>query len=91
MRSRGGGTGGSVGRALALMTAGSTGFSVTSSNNATVSTGSTTRNFTVITVSLLGSFPPQRDARSEQPDFRCALWEQQQHVPCFCISREQQH
>lgn len=51
--------GGSAGRALAPMTAGSTGFSVTLSNNAAVSTGSTTWNFTTITVSLLGSFSPQ--------------------------------
>jgi hypothetical protein len=59
MRSRGGGTGGSVGRALVLMVAGSAGFCAASSNKATVRTGNTTWNFTTMTVSLLGSFPPQ--------------------------------
>ena len=58
MRSRGGGTGGSVGRALVLMVAGSAGFCA-ASNKATVRTGNTTWNFTTMTVSLLGSFPPQ--------------------------------
>jgi hypothetical protein len=73
------------------MTAGSTDFAVTSSNNATITTGKMTWNFAMITAPLLGSFSPQREARNEQPDFGCAPMEQQQHAPCLCISREQQH
>src|ERR1017187_1497378 len=91
MRSRGGGTGGSAGRALALMVAGNAGFRATSGNNATVRIGNTTWNFTMMTVSPFVPFSPQREARSKQPVFACAPLEQQQHVPCFCISREQQH
>jgi len=59
MKRRGGGTGGSVGRALAAMAASSDGFCVTSSNNAMVSAGTTTWNFATITVALLGPFSPQ--------------------------------
>ncbi|HXI85474.1 MAG TPA: hypothetical protein VNL17_15435 [Verrucomicrobiae bacterium] len=69
MRSLGGGTGGSVRRALARVTAGSTGFHATPGNNATGSTGNTTWNFTTITMSLLGPFSPHREARNEHPDF----------------------
>jgi hypothetical protein len=73
------------------MAAGSVGLCATSCSNVTVSIGNTTWNFTTITVSPVDPFSPQEEARNEQPDFVCVPIKQQQHAPCFCVSREQQH